>query len=126
MPSAGRRNQEMRIAAENTTVLEGDVDPSRFTTLPEMFRHPCDKYADHTAFGGVGRCIGILEVDRYSEFFAQFLVNKTSLQAGDRIAIQLPNNLQFPIVMMGALKAGLVMVTTNPLYTEREMQHQFA
>jgi len=116
----------MRIAAENTTVLEGDVDPSRFTTLPEMFRHACDKYADHTAFSALGGSMSFRELDRYSECFAQFLVNKTSLQPGDRIAIQLPNILQFPIVMMGALKAGLVLVTTNPLYTEREMQHQFA
>lgn len=115
----------MMIAAENTTVLTGDVDPDRFTTLPDMFRYACDKYADHTAFSALGGSMTFRELDQYSECFAQFLVNKTSLQPGDRIAIQLPNVLQFPIILMGALKAGLVLVTTNPLYTEREMQHQF-
>lgn len=116
----------MMIAAENTTVLTGDVDPGRFATLPDMFRHACDKYAANTAFSALGGSMTFREMDQYSECFAHFLVTKTSLQAGDRIAIQLPNILQFPIVVMGALKAGLVLVNTNPLYTEREMEHQFS
>src|SRR5690554_7155764 len=57
--------------------------------------------------------------------FAAYLQNETSLQPGDRIAVQLPNILQYPIVVFGALRAGIVVVNTNPLYTEREMEHQF-
>src|SRR5690606_10508246 len=113
------------IAAENTTALTGDVDPKRFATLPQMFRQACDRYADNTAFSCLGGSMTFRELDHYSECFARYLTSNTSLQPGDRITIQLPNVLQFPVAMMGALKAGLVLVNTNPLYTERELEHQF-
>ncbi|TNC84674.1 MAG: long-chain fatty acid--CoA ligase [Thalassolituus sp.] len=65
------------------------------------------------------------ELDAKSGAFAAYLQNETDLQAGDRIAVQLPNILQYPVVVFGAMRAGITVVNTNPLYTEREMEHQF-
>jgi long-chain acyl-CoA synthetase len=64
-------------------------------------------------------------LDNLSTHFAAYLQNKCALKQGDRVAIQLPNLLQFPVAMLGCLKAGLILVNTNPLYTSREMEHQF-
>ena len=73
----------------------------------------------------MGRTLTFAEVDKYSATFATWIQQNTDLQAGDRIAVQLPNLLQYPIVVFGAMRAGLVVVNTNPLYTAREMEHQF-
>ena len=82
-----------------------------------LFRSP--------AFTSIGHTLSYRDIDNYSAAFASYLQNHTTLKAGDRIAIQMPNILQFPIAMYGALRAGMVVVNTNPLYTEREMLHQF-
>lgn len=73
----------------------------------------------------MGKVITYHDVDRMSDFFAAYLQNKLGMKKGDRIAIQMPNCLQYPIVLMGALKAGCIVVNTNPLYTHREMEHQY-
>ncbi len=73
----------------------------------------------------LGKTLTYGEVDRLSADFAAYLQNETGLQKGDRIAVQLPNLLQYPVVVFGAMRAGLIVVNTNPLYTEREMEHQF-
>lgn len=73
----------------------------------------------------MGASISFSELDQKTKDFAAYLQNNTDLKKGDRIAIQMPNVLQYPIVMFGALRAGLIVVNTNPLYTEREMEHQF-
>ncbi|MCG8531373.1 MAG: AMP-binding protein, partial [Desulfovibrionales bacterium] len=77
------------------------------------------------AFTGIGYTLTYKDIDELSTNFAVYLQNYTDLKPGDRIAIQMPNLLQFPIAVFGALKAGLVIVNTNPLYTAREMHHQF-
>src|SRR5690606_39824341 len=76
------------------------------------------------AFTSINYTLTYRQIDEYSAAFAAYLQNHTSLQPGDRIAIQMPNILQFPIAMYGALRAGLIVVNTNPLYTEREMLHR--
>ncbi|MEE3215768.1 MAG: AMP-binding protein, partial [Pseudomonadota bacterium] len=83
------------------------------------------RYADKVAFSCMGKSLTYAELDRLSGDFAAWLQNETQLQPGDRVAIQLPNLLQFPVAVFGAIRAGMVVVNTNPLYTEREMAHQF-
>ncbi|MBI3220060.1 MAG: AMP-binding protein [Bacteroidetes bacterium] len=101
------------------------LQPLEFSSLPELFETACKKYADRIAFENMGGKITYGEVDRLSTNFAAYLQNGLGLKKGERIAIQMPNLLQFPIAMIGSLKAGLIVVNTNPLYTPREMEHQF-
>lgn len=101
------------------------LQPLEFSSLPELFETACKKYSDRIAFENMGGKITYAEVDRLSTHFAAYLQNELGLKKGERIAIQMPNLLQFPIAMIGSLKAGLIVVNTNPLYTPREMEHQF-
>jgi long-chain acyl-CoA synthetase len=102
--------------------LEGLED---YASVMDVFHASVRRFADKPAFSCMGRTLTYAELDRRSADFAAWLQHETDLEPGDRIAIQLPNLLQFPIAVFGALRAGLVIVNTNPLYTEREMQHQF-
>ncbi|WP_350601633.1 AMP-binding protein, partial [Pseudomonas sp. 65/3-MNA-CIBAN-0223] len=81
--------------------------------------------ANRPAFSNMGVTLSYADLERYSAAFAAWLQTHTDLQPGDRIAIQMPNLLQYPIAVFGALRAGLIVVNTNPLYTSREMRHQF-
>ncbi len=97
----------------------------RFNNLSEIIEHAVSTYGNRPAYTSLGRTISFREVDQLSTDFAAYLQHHTSLKPGDRIAIQMPNLLQYPVVVYGAIKAGLVIVNTNPLYTAREMEHQF-
>ncbi|WP_280553299.1 AMP-binding protein [Halomonas sp. 25-S5] len=96
-----------------------------YASVMDVFHSSVARFADKPAFSCMGRMLTYAELDRLSGDFAAWLQQETTLQPGDRIAIQLPNVLQFPVAVFGALRAGLVVVNTNPLYTEREMAHQF-
>lgn len=96
-----------------------------FSSVNEVFAEACQRFADKPAFTCMGRTLRYAELERLSRDFAAWLSYETDLEPGDRIAIQLPNVLQFPVAIFGAMRAGLVVVNTNPLYTEREMAHQF-
>ena len=100
-----------------------DVDkyPSVLSVIENIF---CE-HASKPAFTSIGHTMTYADIDRCSKGFASYLQNYTDLKPGDRIAIQMPNLLQFPIAAYGAIRAGLVIVNTNPLYTAREMRHQF-
>jgi len=102
-----------------------ELGPLEFSSLPELFETACKKYGDRIAFENLGGKITYSEVDKLSTDFAAYLQNELGLKKGERIAIQMPNLLQFPIAMIGSMKAGLIVVNTNPLYTPREMEHQF-
>jgi long-chain acyl-CoA synthetase len=102
-----------------------EINPDEYTSLVEMLAESMKKYADQTAFLNMDKGFTYREVDEKSTQFAAYLQKKLGLKKGDRIAIQMPNCLQYPIVMFGAIKAGLVVVNTNPLYTHKEMEHQF-
>jgi long-chain acyl-CoA synthetase len=98
--------------------------------LPEMFRATAKDFAKKTAFtqcmpNGLNGSLRYDQVDAYSDQFALYLRETLGLEQGDRVAVQLPNCLSYPIVVFGILKAGCVLVNTNPLYTSREMAHQF-
>jgi long-chain acyl-CoA synthetase len=101
--------------------LDFDIYTSVVDVLEESFR----KYSDRPAFTCIGHTLTYKQIDEYSAEFAYYLQNQTDLQPGDAIAIQMPNILQYPIVMYGAFRAGMRIVNTNPLYTEHEMLHQF-
>ncbi len=94
-------------------------------SLVELFEISCSKYRDRIAFENMGVRMTYEQVDTLSKNFAAYLQQDLKLKKGDRIAIQMPNLLQFPIAFFGALRAGLIVVNTNPLYTPREMEHQF-
>lgn len=96
-----------------------------FPTLGHLLESAFQRYGVLPAFSNFGCTLTFAEMDRKSAAFAAFLRNELGLEPGDRIAIQLPNLLQTPIAIFGALRAGLVVVNTNPLYTPREMEHQF-
>ena len=101
------------------------VDVDKYKNVVEVFNKSVKKFADRPAFSALGQTLTYGDIDRLSANFAAYLQNETTLQKGDRIAVQLPNLLQYPVVVFGAMRAGLIVVNTNPLYTEREMEHQF-
>lgn len=105
--------------------LAKTIDMSKYQSVVEVFNNFIKKYASNPAFTCLGQTLTYAELDEKSAAFAAYLQNETNLKAGDRIAIQLPNVLQYPIVVFGAMRAGMTVVNTNPLYTEREMEHQF-
>jgi len=111
--------------AAQSLSTEADINPSQFKTIVDVFEHAFEHHADKPAFNCLGHTLTFRELDEYSARLASWFINKSGLQAGDRIAIQLPNLLQFPVTAIAAARAGLVIVNTNPLYTAREMQHQF-
>ncbi|NKB31685.1 MAG: AMP-binding protein [Pseudomonadales bacterium] len=105
--------------------LAKGLRPEKYNSINEVINFMVDEHASLPAFSCFGRTLSFKELDDLSSRFATYLQQETDLEVGDRIAIQLPNLLQFPIVFYGAIKAGLVVVNTNPLYTANEMEHQF-
>jgi len=100
------------------------IDPHKYSSINEMFHKCTDQYKDSISFESFGKTITYGELDVLTDNFAAFLQER-GLKKGDRIAIQLPNILQYPIAMFGALKAGLIIVNINPLFTSREMLEKF-
>ena len=102
-----------------------EVDLKKYKNMVDVFEQAVKKYADKPAFSAVGVTLSYKDLDTQSRNFAAWLQNKTDLKPGDRIAVQMPNITQYPVVVFGAMRAGLIVVNTNPLYTTREMEHQF-
>jgi len=102
-----------------------DIEVGAYKSVVEVFERSCKKFADRPAFSCMGVTLTYAELERYSAAFAGYLQAHTDLRPGDRIAVQLPNVLHYPIAVFGAMRAGLIVVNTNPLYTVREMRHQF-
>lgn len=100
------------------------INPDTYPTLVSMVEETFKKYPDQVAFKCMGAQITFKELDAKSYAFGAYLQQK-GLEKGDKIALMMPNLLQYPIALFGALRAGLVVVNTNPLYTAREMHHQF-
>jgi long-chain acyl-CoA synthetase len=100
-----------------------DIDPTEYQSLKALIELSCKKFAERVAYLQMDHRLSYAELDRLSTRFAAWL-QAQGLKRGDRIAIMLPNILQYPIVMCGALRAGLVVVNTNPLYTESEVEYQ--
>ncbi len=105
--------------------IPAEINLYDYPSLLELFEDSFSKHGDLVAYENMGAQITYGELDILTKDFAAFLQEGLGLQKGDRIAIQMPNLLQFPVAFIGALRAGMVAVNTNPLYTPREMEHQF-
>ena len=105
--------------------VPNELDLSAYKSVIEVFERSCKAFADRPAFSNMGITLTYADLERQSAAFAGYLQHHTDLKPGDRIAVQMPNVLHYPIAVFGALRAGLVVVNTNPLYTPREMRHQF-
>ncbi len=105
--------------------VSDQIDLDQYKAAVEVIESSFKNYSDLPAFTSIGKTLTYREIDQYSAAFAHYLQNHTSLKPGDTIAIQMPNILQYPIAMYAALRCGFRVTNTNPLYTEREMLHQF-
>jgi long-chain acyl-CoA synthetase len=104
--------------------VPAEIDVGAYSSIADLFEHTCDRFRHRPAFANMGKTLTYDDLDRLSTQFASYLLNTLKLQRGDRVAIMLPNVLQYPIVMFGILRAGLTVVNVNPLYTARELRHQ--
>jgi long-chain acyl-CoA synthetase len=105
--------------------VASEINADSYPSILEVFEEAVQKYPNRPAFSNLGVTLTFLQLSNKVDQFASFLQNELRLQKGDRIAIQMPNLLQFPVAIFAAIKSGLVIVNTNPLYTAKEMQHQF-
>jgi long-chain acyl-CoA synthetase len=104
--------------------VPAEVDLGRLRTLVQVLEESCAAYGERVAYVQMGRSITYRDIDQLSRQFAAYLQKRAGLKKGERMAIMLPNLLQYPIAMFGALRAGLAVVNTNPLYTAPELEHQ--
>lgn len=105
--------------------VSADINPNLYPSIMHLFDEAIPKFRAKNALSNMGVTMSFEDLDREVGNFASFLQNELKLKKGDRIAIQMPNLLQFPVAMFGAFRAGLTVVNTNPLYTASEMKHQF-
>ena len=103
--------------------VPADIDLDRYHSIVDVFEQSCERFRDRTAYMNFGTRMSFAELDRQSRNFAAWLQAR-GLKPGDRIALMMPNILQYPVTVFGALRAGLVVVNTNPMYTARELRHQ--
>ena len=104
--------------------VPAEIDISRYESIISVFEESVQKYGAQTAFENMGKGLSYAELAQQAQQFASFLQNTLKLPRGERVAVMLPNVLQYPIAIFGILQAGLVVVNTNPLYTPRELEHQ--
>jgi long-chain acyl-CoA synthetase len=114
-----------RPLATTEPMQQFDTNNSQWSGMVEPFIRACQIHGDKPAFSCNGHSLSFRELDQLSSDFASYLLRDCNLNSGERIAIQLPNILEFPVAAWGALKAGLILVNTNPLYTPRELTHQY-
>ena len=104
--------------------VPAEIDVSEFSSIPDVLAQACSEFAANPAYENMGRVLSYAQIDALSAQFAAYLLYELKLKKGDRIAIMLPNVLQYPIAIFGVLRAGLTVVNTNPMYTTRELKHQ--
>ena len=104
--------------------VPAEIDPGRYSSLKELIEEACERHATQPAFSNFGRTISYGQLEAMSRAFGAWLQKEARLRRGDRIALMMPNILQYPVALYGALRAGLTVVNTNPLYTHRELEHQ--
>lgn len=104
--------------------VPAEINPDRYGSLIDLFEHAVLRYARQTAFINMGQRLSFSQLDSRSRSFAAYLQQGLGLQKGDRVALMMPNLLQYPVALFGILRAGMVVVNVNPLYTPRELEHQ--
>lgn len=100
------------------------INPDQYLSLVEMFEQSVHKFADQPAFINMGSVMTFRKLEERSRAFAAYLQNELKLKKGDRVALMMPNLLQYPVALFGILRAGMIAVNVNPLYTPRELEHQ--
>lgn len=101
-----------------------EINPRKYNSIPELLEGAFKKFSNLPAYHNMGKTITFGELETQCKKFCSYLQNRLDLQPGDRVALMLPNILQYPIALFGILQAGMVAVNVNPLYTARELQHQ--
>ncbi len=104
--------------------VKSEIDETLYQSVPDVFLQSADKYGSRPAFSNMGKTLSYAQTAKLAENFASYLQNVLKLPRGERVAIMMPNVLQYPVAMFGALMAGMAVVNTNPLYTPRELEHQ--
>ncbi len=104
--------------------VPAEIDVHRFASLKDVLEASCQRFAERPAYGSMGAVMSFRQLDDASRAFAAWLQKVAGLQRGDRVALMMPNLLQYPVVLFGVLRAGMVVVNVNPLYTPRELEHQ--
>ena len=104
--------------------IPSEIDVDEFPSIVSVLDAAIANYRDRPAFSNLGKTLTYGEIDRLSAQFAAYLLGELKLKKGDRVAIMMPNCLQYPIATFGILRAGLTVVNTNPMYTARELRHQ--
>src|SRR5215469_4120645 len=104
--------------------VPAQIDTSQYASVAAVVEEAFERFRQRPAFANFGKTLSYGQVDELSRQFAGYLTGVLKLTKGDRIAIMMPNVLQYPIALFGALRAGLVVVNTNPMYTARELKHQ--
>ncbi|HET6656158.1 MAG TPA: AMP-binding protein [Gammaproteobacteria bacterium] len=104
--------------------VPAEIDLTEFDSLQQVLERSCAKFGDRPAFANMGTVLTYRDLDRRSRDFAAWLVNIAGLRKGDRVALMMPNLLQYPVALFGVLRAGLVVVNINPMYTGRELLHE--
>lgn len=104
--------------------VPADIDPNEYQNIPEILENAFTKFADKPSFHCMGKTLTYREIDLLSRKFAAYLQKDLGLKKGDRVALMMPNILQYPVALFGVLRAGLIAVNVNPLYTARELEHQ--
>jgi long-chain acyl-CoA synthetase len=104
--------------------VKPEIDFGTIGSINDIFLSSSSKYASNPAFSNMGKTLSYQELKEYSQHFAAYLQNSLGLKKGDRVALMMPNILQYPVALFGILQAGLVAVNVNPLYTARELEHQ--
>ena len=117
-------NAERPWLASYPEGVPAEIDVDEFPSIVAVLQTSLEKYRNRIAFSNLGKQLTYAEVDRLSRQFAAYLLGELKLKKGDRVAIMIPNCLQYPIAVFGILRAGLTVVNTNPMYTARELKHQ--
>src|SRR5580693_3961127 len=104
--------------------VPADIDPDSYASLRDIFEEACLAHRHSPAFTNMGATLSYAQLDELSRAFAAWLQKKSGLAAGDRVALMMPNVMQYPVALFGTLRAGMVVVNVNPLYTARELEHQ--
>jgi long-chain acyl-CoA synthetase len=104
--------------------VPAEISADRYASLVDLFEHATQQYADNVAFINMGQPMTYRELEKQSRAFAAWLQQGLGLKQGDRVALMMPNLLQYPVALFGVLRAGMVVVNVNPLYTPRELKHQ--
>ncbi len=104
--------------------VPAEINADRYTSLIDLVEQATQRYADQTAFINMGQPLSYRQLEQKSRAFAAYLQSGLGLKKGDRVALMMPNLLQYPVALFGVLRAGMVVVNVNPLYTPRELKHQ--